>query len=100
MADHGEEDVGGLGEVGGGGGEGGALGLEEEGVWVGRVAGVEGESVAGGEEARGHGGAHHADADEADAGFGWVDSGRVWRSRHRGWWLVILLRREWRLECE
>lgn len=53
MSEHGEDNVGGIGEGGRGIGEMGTLGLEVEGF--GRRAGIDGEGVAGGEEARGHG---------------------------------------------
>lgn len=60
----------------------GTLGLEMEGFR--RGAGEEGEGVAGGEEARGHGGAHYADANPSYAGFGWdygcwIGSVHCWR---------------------
>lgn len=46
VTEHGEDDMGGFGEVGGGVGEMGALG--EEGLGFGRGAGIDGEVVAAG----------------------------------------------------
>lgn len=60
VADHGEKYVAGGGEIGRGVGEIYAEGEEESGFRWG--AGIDGEGVAGGDEARGHGAAHYADA--------------------------------------
>lgn len=80
VADHGEENVGELGQLGWGLGLGSASGLESEGVGVGRVTGVEGEGVARREKARGHGEAHYADSDPPDSGLGGRNRVRVRRS--------------------
>lgn len=64
-------------------GEESALGLEVKGLR--RVASEDGERVAGGEQAGGHGGAHQAYANPADAGCRWR-YGCCWiRGFHRFW---------------
>lgn len=68
MADHGENDVAGGGEVSWGLGERGAEGEEGGGSRGG--AGVDGNGVAGGDESGDHGPAHNADSYPSYAGTG------------------------------
>lgn len=68
VADHGENDVRSGGKVGRGIDELSAEG--EEGGGFGGGAGVDGDGVAGGDEARNHGAAHYADAYPSNAGSG------------------------------
>ena len=76
MSQHSKNDIALPGEGGWRVSQLGALGLQCKGF--GRVAGVDGEGVSGGEEARGHGGAHDTNSHKSNAGLGGVYGFRVW----------------------
>ncbi|CAD5166884.1 unnamed protein product, partial [Musa acuminata subsp. malaccensis] len=75
VTDHGEQHVGGAGGIGRRGNEVGAEAAEV--IGLGGGAGVDGNGVAGGPEAGGHGGAHDPGADPADTCHAWSDRSRI-----------------------